>query len=128
MNTIETVGLSVAEAKRLWQKSLMYLYLPVVIAGLSHLLLYPVLAACAYFISRKNSPLKVFLVDRFAAKLLFCFSVLSFVFLVVWLYFENDVGRTSISLCYVVAVLLITRRLERLAYQVWRNARSSYHV
>jgi len=128
MNTIETVGLSAAEAKKLWQKSLVYLYLPVVLAGLSHLLLYPALAACAYFISRKNSPLKVFLVDRFAAKLLFCFSALSFLFLAVWLYFENEVLRTAISICYAVVVLLITRRLERLAYKVWRNARSSYHV
>ncbi|GLQ32531.1 hypothetical protein GCM10007876_30100 [Litoribrevibacter albus] len=106
----------------------MCLYLPVIVSGMIHLLVYPVLMALIFFWSQRTPVLQVVLKDRLASKLLFGFCAVSFAFLVVWLHVAFEPARVVLSSAYVVFAILLGRKLETLAYKVWNGTRTCYQV
>ncbi len=128
MNSDNPLKLSPALARKLWHKCLMCLYLPIVVSGLTHWMLYPLLLVMALGWCYQVPALKAVIQDWQAAKWLLGFVAVSGLFLISWLYLSFEPARVLVSSAFVVTAVLFSRRIEQLAYKVWRGARVSYQV
>jgi hypothetical protein len=128
MNQIKSVQLSPSQAKKLWKIALIGLYLPVILAGLSHFLMYPALMLIVFLGYRSKPVYRVLLKDRLSLKYLFGFVSISFLFLIGWQYIGHELARMAVCSVYVIVAVWLGQRLELLSFLVWVKGRTSYHA